>query len=253
MCRKSHGSPFATYVGTPAAGFELRGEEHIASFQSSEQGVRRFCRHCGSVVPSPIDGDEAFIPAGALQSDPDTRPIAHVFVASKAPWFPLPDDGLPRYDVFLPEISVTQIERPAPPATEPGWVHGSCLCGDSAFELATGGWTLMQCHCSRCRRGRSAAHGGNMFADAARLRWLRGQSELRIYKVPEAARFAQAFCGRCGSALPRPAGERFVVPAAALDGDPGITERHHIFTAFKAPWFEIRDKIPQHAALPPTV
>lgn len=253
MCRKSHGAPFATYVAAPATGFQLDGEENIASFAASDQVTRRFCHHCGSTVPSPVADGRAFVPAGNLQADPETRPIAHVFVASKAPWYPLPDDGLPRHDTQLPGMPGTPIERTCEAASEPGWVHGSCLCGDIAFELAHGGWTLMQCHCSRCRRARSAAHGGNLFADTARFRWLRGQAELRTYKLPEAARYAQAFCGRCGSAMPRPAPPRFVVPASALDADPGITTRHHIFTAFKAPWFEIRDAIPQHEALPPSV
>jgi hypothetical protein len=109
----------------------------------------------------------------------------------------------------------------------------------------------MQCHCSRCRRARSAAHGTNLFAARERFRWLRGESALRVYKLPEAERYAQAFCTRCGSNMPRDAGPWFVVPAGSLDGDPGIAERKHIFTGSKAPWFAIADAWPQYEALPP--
>jgi hypothetical protein len=35
---------------------------------------------------------------GALDGDPGIRPEFHHFVASRAPWEVLPDDGLPRYD-----------------------------------------------------------------------------------------------------------------------------------------------------------
>src|SRR4051812_27077154 len=67
MCRKSHGSAFATYVAAPAATFRwLQGEEHIVQFQSSSQNVRCFCKHCGAVVPSPVQGELAWMPAGCL-------------------------------------------------------------------------------------------------------------------------------------------------------------------------------------------
>jgi len=250
MCRKSHGSAFGTYVAAAADGYRLQGEELIAQYQSSPQGVRRFCTRCGSIVPNPVEGPLAWMPAGGLEADPGVRPLAHIFAASKAPWYEIADD-LPRFDAYPPGAGGPAIERPTPAATEPGWVHGSCLCGDVAYELAAGGWTLMQCHCSRCRRARSAAHGTNLFAPRERFRWLRGESALRFYKVPEAERYAQAFCTRCGSNMPRDAGAFLVVPAGSLDGDPGIEERKHIFTGSKAPWFSIADGWPQFEALPP--
>jgi hypothetical protein len=35
---------------------------------------------------------------GALDGDPGIRPQYHSFVAAKAPWDTLPDDGLPRHE-----------------------------------------------------------------------------------------------------------------------------------------------------------
>jgi hypothetical protein len=34
---------------------------------------------------------------GALDGDPEVRPMRHSYVDSRAPWDELPDDGLPRY------------------------------------------------------------------------------------------------------------------------------------------------------------
>lgn len=253
MCRKSHGAPFATYVAADAAGFRWRsGEEHIVRYRSSETVERCFCGRCGSVVPEPSVGGEAWTPAGCLDEDPDVRPWAHIFVASKASWYELPaNDGLERYDAYPPEDGIASVERVSEQAAERGWVAGSCLCSDVAYEMQTGDWTLMQCHCSRCRKGRAAAHGGNLFVESARLRWLRGEDRLHTYRVPEAQRHAQTFCVRCGSCLPRAAGAMFVVPAASLDGDPGIGARRHIFVGSKAPWFAISDAWPQDEAFPP--
>ena len=253
MCRKSHGAPFATFVATAVAGFEwLQGEEQNVRYGSSGQSERCFCRQCGSSLPE-LAGQEglAWLPAGGLDEDPGTRPFAHIFVGSKAPWYAIPEDGLPRYDAYTPEHNLGSVEQPSEQSSVPGWVRGSCLCGDVAFDLAVGDWTLTQCHCSRCRKGRAAAHGGNFFAQVSQLRWLRGTEQLRTYKVPEAQRFAQTFCTRCGSPQPRAAGaDRYVVPAAVLNADPGIHATRHIFVASKAPWFEIFDSFPQYEAMP---
>jgi hypothetical protein len=37
------------------------------------------------------------------------------------------------------------------------------------------------------------------------------------------------------------------VPAGLLESDPGVRPRLHVFTSSKAPWWEINDKLPQHA------
>lgn len=253
MCRKSHGAPFATYVAAEAPGFAWQaGEEHIVRYRSSEQFERGFCGQCGSSLPE-LSGGKAWMPAGCLDEDPDARPCAHIFTASKAPWYVIPDDDLPRFAAYPPEFGQAALERAVEAASEPGWVRGTCLCGGVAYELSVGDWTLTQCHCSRCRKSRAAAHGGNLFAQTGQLRWLRGRDQLRVYNLPEAPRFAQTFCARCGSPQPKAAGTaHYVVPAATLDADPGIASVRHIFVGSKAAWFDIRDTWPQYEALPPS-
>jgi hypothetical protein len=109
------------------------------------------------------------------------------------------------------------------------------------------------CHCSRCRKARGAACASNVFVKAADFRWLRGEDLLVNFRLPGAQRFGNAFCRVCGSPMPRavPMRDFIVVPAGALDGDPGVRASYHIFVASKAPWHEITDKQPQHAEYPP--
>ena len=38
----------------------------------------------------------------AIDGDPGVRPMARQFVAYAAPWEPIPDDGLPRFDERAP-------------------------------------------------------------------------------------------------------------------------------------------------------
>ena len=65
------------------------------------------------------------------------------------------------------------------------------------------------------------------------------------YRLPDAERFATAFCRDCGSLVPGISTERVNIPAGCLDNDPGIAPLGHIFTASKAPWFTIEDELPQ--------
>ena len=139
--------------------------------------------------------------------------------------------------------------------TAAGAVRGSCLCGGVAYEIAGRiAGPIVNCHCSRCRRARAAAHASNVFVeDLARLRWLRGEELVAAYKVPEAERFTQAFCRTCGGKVPRVNRARGLaaVPAGSLDDDPGAREELHVFVGSKAPWYDIADDLPQHEAYPP--
>src|SRR5437016_5582954 len=65
----------------------------------------------------------------------------------------------------------------------PGVVRGSCLCGGIAYEIAgPAPGPIVNCHCARCRKARSAAHASNLFVEQSRFRWLRGEELLVSYK-----------------------------------------------------------------------
>lgn len=253
MCRKHHGSAFATFVGAPLVSFKwLSGEEQIDSFVSSENGRRNFCRHCGSVTPTLIkEMDLALVPAGNLDGDPGLRPQSHLFVGSKAPWYSITDE-LPQHEEYPPEFGIGGITRPVVEALE-GVVLGSCLCNSIAYEITGEPFRTAHCHCSRCRRGRSAAHASNLFYKFDNFRFTRQDAPIVDYRVPEAKYFGVAFCTKCGGAVPRVSKERggVVVPAGTLDTDPGVRPAMHIHVGSKACWFEITDSIPQHQTAPP--
>src|SRR5437667_2060040 len=253
MCRKAHGAAFATHVSTEATAFPwLRGAERVRRYESSPGAFRPFCERCGSKVPEPPASGQVLVPAGLLDDDPQIRPRMHIFVASKAPWHEIAD-SLPRFDAYPPGAGeAVPFSRRSEPA--PGVARGSCLCGSVAYEIADRvPGPIANCHCSRCRKGRSAAHASNLFVELARFRWLRGEGLLVSYQVPEAHRFTQVFCRTCGASAPRVDAERgrVVVPAGSLDDDPGAREELHIFVGSKAPWYEIADDLPRHEAYPP--
>ncbi len=71
-----------------------RGGEHVREYRSSAQVTRTFCGTCGSSLQFLFDGlpELMWIAAGTFDDVPDTRPEAHIFVGSKAPWHDITDD-----------------------------------------------------------------------------------------------------------------------------------------------------------------
>ena len=78
----------------------LGGRDLLRSYQPPDGKVKHFCSRCGSSLFSgDLDADEEVaVRFGVLDEDPGIRPEAHVHVATAAPWEPIPDDGLPRFE-----------------------------------------------------------------------------------------------------------------------------------------------------------
>ena len=248
-CRKAHGTAYASLAATPDLGFSARGAS--ARFESSPGFFRCFCARCGSATPGDAADGQRFVPLGGFDGDPGVRPQAHIFVASRAPWFSL-RDALPRFDAYPPGFAAPVLAERAP-LDPPGPIRGSCLCGGVGFAITEQPPIARFCHCSRCRKARAAAFASNWLVPETAIRFTRGSALLASYKIPDALRFTQTFCRVCGGKLPRVDPERklAVVPLGALDDDPGVRPREHIFVASKAAWDEIHDDLPQHAELPP--
>jgi hypothetical protein len=249
ICRKHHGAAFVSWLGArPGALRLVRGSERVGRYESSAGFFRSFCAGCGGKVPTlPRPEDTAaVIPAGSLDGDPGVRPMAHIFVGSKAPWHEI-SDSLPRFEAYPPGVPAAEVRAAPPKAPPPGRIGGSCLCGAVAYEIEPPLDLMRNCHCSRCRKERGAAHATNALGPIGRFNFARGSELVAEYKVPEARFYTHAFCRACGSSVPRVSADRgfVIVPAGSLDGDPGIRTREHIFVGSKAPWFEITDRLPQ--------
>jgi len=74
------------------------GQDLIREFESSPGEFRAFCSHCGSPIYSRrVDRQGTYrLRLGTLDGDPGVRPVCHIWVGSKAPWFEI-SDSLPRF------------------------------------------------------------------------------------------------------------------------------------------------------------
>ncbi len=255
MCRKSHGTAYGAFASVKASGFRwTAGRDAVQIYRSSESGVRPFCGRCGSKVPNvEPSGERVSFPLGPLEGHgADFKLLAHIFVGSKAPWHEI-RDGLPQFPAWPPGYDFPTLPTPERGAKAPDRVAGSCLCGSVAYEVTAPLGGMRHCHCSRCRKARSAPHATNAYGKLACLRYTKGQDALREWKVPEAQFFTQTFCGACGAPMPRISPERdlVVVPAGSFDDDPRVRPSEHIFVGSKASWFRITDDLPQHAERAP--
>jgi hypothetical protein len=253
ICRKHHGAPFATYVASPLDGFKLlAGSDQMGRYDSSPGWYRPFCLTCGSVLPTLMPEHGVVVgPAGNLEGDLGVTPSMHMFVASKAPWYEI-TDALPRHAAYPPDGGMAEVRSPVADAPSPGCTAGSCACGKVTFEYAGAPLRMLNCHCSRCRRARSAAHATNIFVPLDKFRFRLGEDLVRDFPLPGARYFGVAFCSLCGSDVPRKSFERkvAVIPAGALDSDPGVRASAHIFVGSRAVWFDISDDLPQFQEMP---
>lgn len=251
MCRKAHGAAFGTYYLMAANDFKWTSAlDTVTVYWSSPELERAFCSTCGSVVPS---GDDhgVYVPAGC--HDQGAHADSHIFTASKAPWYDISDD-LPRHEAFPPEAEdLTVIPDKTPAGAPEGVIRGSCLCGAIAFEVLEPFKIVHNCHCSRCRHARAAAHTSNGFTPGGAVRFTKGEEHLRAYKVPDARFFTHVFCDTCGSPVPRVDPERgiAITPLGALDDDPGTKPADNVFVASKAAWYDISDELPAYDEGPP--
>jgi len=101
MCQRWTGSVAFSGVFFMPGQFEwTRGEPR--HFQSSQTVQRSFCPHCGSSLGFHRAGHWDGVTAGTLDVPEAVKPEAHMFAKNEHEWAKF-DDGLPRYERFLPE------------------------------------------------------------------------------------------------------------------------------------------------------
>ena len=130
-------------------------------------------------------------------------------------------------------------------------LRGSCLCGGVLYEVRGSVSRVTHCHCSMCRKAHGAAFGSYGRVERSDFVLLSGADNVASYQSSPGV--IRTFCNRCGSTLQFISDKRpstFSLALGTLDDDPGVETSLHIFVGSKAPWFQITDDLPQHAARP---
>jgi hypothetical protein len=104
-CQHRTGSSAAASARVVPGSFRVTsGEELVGAWAPPEGFLKCFCTACGGALWSrdPDDAEAIGVRLGTVDGDPGIRPQYRQFVAYAAPWEPIPDDGLPRYDEGRP-------------------------------------------------------------------------------------------------------------------------------------------------------
>ena len=144
--------------------------------------------------------------------------------------------------------------------TKKSWTaKGSCLCGKVQFTL----WksdvakvfkSVAHCHCCMCRKHTGSAFSTFGEVPIEAIEFKNGEINLKRYKAPE-NNTIRTFCSNCGSNImfesPYNRIDRTTELAVALVDEfaEGVTYAKpdcHIYTKYKAPWFDIQDLLPQY-------
>ncbi|MDC8772091.1 GFA family protein [Roseateles albus] len=98
QCRRLSGAAFTTWLSLPREATVISGATNLQQFAASENGLRHFCKQCGTHV---FTEDKRLpgilgVPAGILSTPLTSKPSGHYFFSDKADWSFCHDD-LPKF------------------------------------------------------------------------------------------------------------------------------------------------------------
>ena len=125
--------------------------------------------------------------------------------------------------------------------------NGSCHCGKCRYQITGEPIRFAHCHCHDCRKFHGTTFNSSILVNAPDFTLTHGADELTAYESSPGKH--RNFCKNCGCHLfatmkARP--EVIIVTVGRLDGDHGLKPQMHIWVSAKAPWYEIRDTLPQY-------
>jgi hypothetical protein len=115
-------------------------------------------------------------------------------------------------------------------------LHGSFLCRGIRYEISGALTDALNCHCSMCRKVHGAAFRSRARVRSADFRLLSGEHLLTFFESSPGNH--RGFCRVCGTPIVSKFDDHPSVlglPLGALDDDPGVRPRMHVFVAYKDP------------------
>lgn len=128
-------------------------------------------------------------------------------------------------------------------------LKGACFCRAVQYEVPDEFGYSLNCHCSNCRRTTGSAFKPFAGIEREKLVITAGKDRLLVYGEADAN---DTHCSECGSLLfsvVRDGAFVHITLGTLLD-EPTIRPGAHIFVGSKAPWYEIRDDLPQFEEFP---
>lgn len=100
-CQRRTGSASSVSALTAPGSLEFTaGEELIEAWRPEGGWPKTFCGECGSAIGGqhPEKPEVVILRLGGFDEDPGVQILYRQFTADAAPWEPIPDDGLQRFE-----------------------------------------------------------------------------------------------------------------------------------------------------------
>ena len=128
-------------------------------------------------------------------------------------------------------------------------IQGNCYCGQCSFEASGELFDVLHCHCSNCRKLTGSTFSTYGGVSKENFNWLCEPSEIREFQSSQYV--SRYLCGTCGAliaSIDKKEQNTIYLSIGLLE--PGITVKpeYHQYVASKAPWYEIKDELPQFLA-----
>jgi len=104
-CQRRSGTAASVSASVVPGSLRIVAGAELVECWTPPDGYRKcFCSRCGGALWSshPAEEGRLSVRLGTVDGDPGIRPGYRQYVAYAAPWEPIPDDGLPRYDERRP-------------------------------------------------------------------------------------------------------------------------------------------------------
>jgi hypothetical protein len=127
---------------------------------------------------------------------------------------------------------------------------GSCFCSKVRYAVTGPLGTVMNCHCTDCRKSHAAAFATLVEIPWSAFRFTHGEDQLTTYTAQSGTK--RSFCRTCGAIVTvwsEADKELLEISAATLDTPSDLKVDHHIYVRSKAPWYTIQDERPQFQTL----
>ncbi|KAJ5182674.1 hypothetical protein N7492_000290 [Penicillium capsulatum] len=121
-------------------------------------------------------------------------------------------------------------------------LSGGCACNHIRYTTSSLPESLVNCHCTECRKQAGAPYQAWIAFPADSMEW---EHQPTIWKSSESA--SRGFCPRCGSTLTMALKNHptmIAVTAGSVDDEVSSIvpfPESHIFLREKAPWFQLPD------------
>ncbi len=128
-------------------------------------------------------------------------------------------------------------------------LEGSCHCAKVRYRAVAPFGEMMNCHCTDCRKSHGAAFATYIEVPRERFSFVQGEGELHSFQAESGLQ--RYFCRNCGSIIwsgSKNPPEAYWITAGTLDTPLDRKPGAHIFLRSKAPWYDIKDDLPQYQA-----